>query len=90
MLTVPSGRTISVAPRTKVRPEMTWMALEEEEEGLNESDLSESDLRERMDLKEGIVDRSRLGWVGWGSLVRLRRMVGRVGSEGWLVEREGR
>jgi hypothetical protein len=50
-------------------------------------------LRERMDLKEGIVDRSRsveLGWVGLGSLDRMRCMGGRVGSKGWLVEREGR
>jgi hypothetical protein len=55
-LTVPSGRTISVAARTKVGSEMSWMALEEEE-GLS---ALESDLREKMDLKEGIVDRNRL------------------------------
>jgi hypothetical protein len=90
MLTVPSGRTISVAARTKVGSEMTWMALEKEEEALS---ALGSDLRERMDLKEGIVDRSRsvgLGWVGLGSLDRMRWMGGRVGSKGWLVEREGR
>jgi hypothetical protein len=69
------------------------MALEEEaEEEEEEEALSalESDLRERMDLKEGIVDRGGLVSVRFGSLDRMRRMGGRVGSEGWLVEREDR
>jgi hypothetical protein len=90
---VPSGRTISVAARTKVGSDMTWMALEgEEEEKEEEEALSalESDLRERIDLKEGIVDRGTLVSVELGSMDRMRRMGGRVGSEGWLVEREGR
>jgi hypothetical protein len=63
------------------------MALEEEEEALS---ALESELRERMDLKEGIVGRSGLVSVGLGSLDWMRRMEGCVGSEGWLVEREGR
>jgi hypothetical protein len=94
---VPSGRTISVAARTKVGSDMTWMALEGEEEEKEEEEEEEealsaleSDLRERIDLKEGIVDRGTLVSVELGSMDRMRRMGGRVGSEGWLVEREGR
>jgi hypothetical protein len=82
MLTVPSGRTISDAARTKVGSEMTWMALEEEEEVLS---ALESDLRVRMDLKEGIVDRRRLDSIGSGSVA----WIGCVGWEGASVARAG-
>jgi hypothetical protein len=51
-LTVPSGRTISVAARTKVGSEMTWMALEEEAEEEEEASL----------IGAGWF---RLGWVAW-------------------------